>query len=92
MLNSYGSATITVKIETTYDYYEVSSYKTSHRNQTTTDTIYLHFYDIDDLRQGKAISSNSSIFLSTFNNYYGMEISYETDFGILQSGTLLIYD
>ena len=92
MLDTYGSATITIKLETTYDYYEVKSYGTSHQTKTTNDTIYLYFYSEDDLKSGKTMSSSSSIFISAMNDYYGMGISYDADFGILQSGKIIIYD
>ena len=92
MLDSLGSATITVKLETEYDYYEVKSYGTSHQTKTTSDTIYFYFYSADELKSGKSMSSSSSIFISSFNDYYDMDISYEADFYILQSGTIKIYD
>lgn len=92
VLDTYGSASITVKLETKYDYYEVKSYGTSHQTKTTTDTIYFYFYSVDEMKSGKSMSSSSSIFISSFNDYYDMDISYEADFGILQSGTIIIYD
>ena len=92
VLDSLGSATITVKLETEYDYYEVKSYGTSHQTKTTSDTIYFYFYSADELKSGKSMSSSSSIFISSFNDYYDMDISYEADFYILQSGTIKIYD
>ena len=92
VLDSYGSATITIKLETEYDYYEVKSYGTSHQTKTTSDTIYFYFYSADEMKSGKSMSSSSSIFISSMNDYYGMDISYEADFYILQSGTIIIYD
>ncbi len=90
LLDSYGSATITVKLETIYDYYETMSYGTYHQNKTTNDTIYLRYYSTDDLIYGKSASCSSSIFI--FNDYYSMKKSYEAEFGILQSGTILFFD
>lgn len=87
VLDTYGSASITVKLETKYDYYEVKSYGTSHQTKTTTDTIYFYFYSIDEMKSGKSMSSSSTIFISSFNDYYDMDITYEADFGILQLNT-----
>ena len=91
-LETYGSAKITIELVTEYDYYEVKSYGTSHQIKTTTDTVYLYFYSVDELKSGKTATSNSSIYISALNDYYDMEISYEADFDILQSGKIIIYD
>ncbi|MBE6651693.1 MAG: trypsin-like peptidase domain-containing protein [Ruminococcaceae bacterium] len=88
-----GSATISIKLETTYDYYESRSYGgTYHQTKTTNDTKYLYYYSEKDLIYGKSASSNSSIFVSSINDYYNMKISYEADFGILQSGTIMFFE
>ena len=91
-LETYGSARINIELVTEYDYYEVKSYGTYHQNKTTTDTIYLYFYSVDDLKSGKTAMSTSSIYISTLNDYYNMKISYEADFDSLQSGKIIIYD
>ena len=85
------SIRITLKLDTEYEYYEVGTYFDSLRRQTDTSYLYFNFYNESNLRSGVWQSASSSIFISSFTDYYGMDISYEVDF-FGCTGTILIFD
>lgn len=85
------SISITLKVDTEYQYYEVGNYFDSLRTQRDSTYVYCHFYNEASLISGDWNSASSSIFLSSFTDYYGMKISYDVDF-FSANGTILIYD
>ena len=69
----------------------LGNYFDSLRTQRDSTYVYCHFYGEDSLISGDWNSASSSIFLSSFTDYYGMKISYDVDF-FSANGTILIYD
>lgn len=90
LIDSIG-VRITLKLDTEYEYYEVGTYIDSRRTKIDSTYVSFCFYNKNDLINGDWQSASSSIFISSFTDYYGMRISYETDF-FSCSGTMLIYD
>ena len=84
------SLSITVKLDTDYVYYQVGTYSDTRKTSSDTSYLYFNFYNESDLINGKWQSANSSIFISSFTEYYGMNITYDVEF-FSSSGTILIY-
>jgi len=82
---------ITMAVTTEYKYKEIMSYGTANQRKTDVGYLYFRFYSEDDLIAGDSQFTTSSIFISTFTQYYDMEISYDIRFSG-GSGTLIIYD
>ncbi len=82
---------MTIKLTTYYEWKEYVSYGTANRSQTTTDYAYVTFFNENEIKQGKSTSAYSSIFISSFDDYYGMDISYYADISSA-SGKLVFYD
>lgn len=85
------SIRITLKLDTEYEYYEVGTYFDSLRRKTDTTYVYFNFFNESSLITGVWQSASSSIFISSFDEYYGMEISYDANFSGC-TGTILIFD
>ena len=92
VLDAENTTTITVKIKTVYTYNEVSGDWTSSKIRSKTDTVYLNFNSVDELRQGKAMSVSSAISSLGVNEYYDINISHSTSFGVLQTGKMSVYN
>lgn len=85
------SISVTLKLDTEYQYKEMISYGTVNRTQRDTEYIYFRFWDEIDMIMGDTQYATSSIYLSFSTDYYGMNISYDVDF-FGGNGTLIIYD
>jgi hypothetical protein len=85
------SISVNLKLETKYEYKEIVSYGTANKTKTDTQWLYFDFWNEGSLITGDFGFATSSIFISSFTEYYGMEISYDIDFSG-GSGTLIIYD
>lgn len=86
------SVSFAVELDTHFNYKEVTSYGGT-KNTTKTDTQYRHFSFVneDALIRGDSKYFNSSIIMSLWDEYYGMNISYDVDFFSV-NGTIIIYD
>ena len=91
VLDTSKEITVTVELETKYDYQEIGATDTTHQVKTTKGTVYLSFSSLDELKKGKEMSLSSSISDSVSEDYFGMDISYEANFWVLQSGTMTVY-
>lgn len=83
------SISISVQIDTTYKFYQVLAYSDLLSRRYTYDTVSFTFYNESDLRLGK----NSSVFsyISLIGtDYYGMVITYDADFWLV-NGSMTIY-
>lgn len=85
------SISITLKLETEFNYKEIVSYGTANRTDRDTKYIYYHFYNESDMISGNRQYTYSSIYIGYSKEYYGMDISYDVDF-FGGNGTLIIYD
>ncbi len=91
VLDPSEKITITVMLETKFDYYEVVGDTTVHQTKVIEDTVYLNFESLEELKMGKAMPVTASIIDSIPENYYGMERSFDTSFWVLQNGSISIY-
>ena len=85
------SLRVSINLKTKYEWKEIVSYGTSNRSQSTTNYLSVTFFDESDLIRGKSTSAYSSIFISSFTDYYGMNITYDVDFSSA-FGKLVFYD
>ena len=92
ILNDADVTTITVELETKYDYYAIGTESTEHREHITTDTLYFNFDSLDQLKKGITLNSSSSVSDLVPSEYYGMAISYEATFWVLQNGVMTLYN
>ena len=90
-LDMDNTTTITVELKTTYDYDETVDTNIIHRSKTTVGTVYLTFDSLAELREGKELPISSSISDSIPENYSNMNISYDAQFWVLQTGKISIY-
>lgn len=82
---------ITIKIDTEYNYVRIASYGKNNITDRDTKFLYFYFYNEMSLSSGITEHTSSSIYISSIYDYYNMDISYEIDFfGGL--GTLIIFD
>ena len=86
-----ASISVTLKLDTKYDYKEVVSYGTSNKTKNDSTYLYFRFWNEGNLITGDTQYATSSIFVSSYTEYYGMDISYDVDFSG-GNGTLIIYD
>ncbi len=83
--------TITVKLTTKYEYDEISSNGTSHKIQTTSETVSLNFNSESELKNGKSISVGSSIHIPSEIRFSNMDISYTAEYASESAEKILIY-
>lgn len=92
ILNDADVTTITVQLETKYDYYAIGTDTTEHKEHITTDTLYFNFNSLEELKKGVTVNSTSSVSELVTTEYYGMDISYDATFWILQNGVMTLYN
>ena len=85
------SISVTLKLDTEFNYKEIVSYGTANRTERDTKYLYFRFYNEGDLISGDQQYTYSSIYIGFTKEYYGMDISYDVDF-FGGNGTLIIYD
>ena len=85
------SISVTLKLDTEFNYKEVVSYGTANRTDRDTKYIYFHFYNEGDLISGDRQYTYASTYIGFTKEYYGMDISCDIDF-FGGNGTLIIYD
>ena len=85
------SLTVSINLKTKYEWKEIVSYGTANRSQSTTDYVSVTFFNERELIRGKSTTAHSSIYISSFKEYYGMNITYEVDFSSV-FGKLVFYD
>lgn len=91
VLNESELVTITVTLAVTYDYYEVIDDTTMHQTKVIDETVYLNFDSLAELQKGKSMPVTISALEWFPENYYGMNISYDATFWVLQNGSISIY-
>lgn len=91
VLDTSDISTVTVALETKYNYYAIGSDSTEAREHITTDTMYFNFNSLEELKKGITLSSTSSVLDLISADYYGMDISYVADFWVLQNGSFMMY-
>lgn len=91
VLDVSNIATITVKVETKFDYYEIVGEDAIHQTKVIEETVYLNFEDLDELKKGKSLPVTASITDSISERYYDMQITFDTSFWVLQTGMISIY-
>lgn len=85
------SISVTLKLDTEFNYKEIVSYGTANRTERDTKYLYFRFYNEGDLITGDQQYTYSSIYIGFTKEYYGMDISYDVDF-FGGNGTIIIYD
>ena len=90
-LDTDNTTTITVELKTIYDYDEIVDTNIIHRSKTTVSTVYLTFDSLSELKRGKEMPISSSIDDAKPENYSNMNISYDAQFWVLQTGKISIY-
>lgn len=91
VLDSTDATTITVTVKTTFDYYEIVGESAVHQVKEIDETVYLNFESLEELKKGKALPVTASIADSVPEKYYDMQISFDTSFWTLQTGSIAIY-
>ncbi len=91
VLDSTDVTTITVTVKTTFDYYEIVGESAVHQVKEIDETVYLNFESLEELKKGKALPVTASIADSVPEKYYDMQISFDTSFWTLQTGSIAIY-
>ena len=86
-----SSISISINLKTCYEWKEVVSYGTANRSQTTSDYISIVFFSESEMIYGKSASSSSSIFISSFKDYYNMDVSYDVVYSSA-FGKIIIYN
>ncbi len=85
------SVSITVKIDTEFNYFQDTGYTTLRGYKSTTDWMYFSFYNESSLVSGRVEARTASTFIPSSTVYYGMQITYDVDFSSAL-GSILIFD